>query len=38
MGRYGLRDDQWERIKDFCLGVTGMSAEPLRTIACSWRQ
>ena len=36
MLRYALRDDQWDRIKDFLPGREGhVGALPL-TIGCSW--
>ena len=35
MRRYGLRDDQWDRIKDhFCLGVKGTWAARRKIIDC----
>jgi hypothetical protein len=35
MHRYALRDDQWERIKDFLLGRKGHAAVRLPTTVCS---
>ena len=38
MRRYALRDDQWDRIKDFLPGREGQWAARRRTIGCSWRR
>ena len=35
MQRFGLRDDQWERIKDFCPAVKAMSAAMQPTTGCT---
>ena len=35
MRRFGLRDDQWERIKDLLPGREGSVGGPRRTIGCS---
>ena len=35
MRRYALRDDQWDRIKDFLPGRAAMSTTPRQTIDCS---
>ena len=35
MRRYALRDDQWDRIKDFLPGREGYAAARQKTIACS---
>ena len=37
MHRYGLRDDQWEQIRDFLAGRKGMSAALPQTIGSSSR-
>lgn len=38
MRRYGLRDDQWDRIKGFFLhDREGMLAAMRRTTGCSWK-
>ena len=34
--RYGLRDDQWERIKELRPGRVGHVGSRRRTTACSW--
>ena len=34
MRRYGLRDDQWDRIKDFLPGVKGTWAARRKIIDC----
>ena len=36
MRRYALRDDQWDRIKDFLPGREGHVAARRRTIDCLW--
>jgi hypothetical protein len=38
MARYGLRDDQWERIKDLLPGKLGGSVQPPVTIAALSRR
>jgi hypothetical protein len=38
MRRYGLRDDQWERIRDLLPDERVTSVERLRTIGSLWRR
>ena len=37
MRRHALRDDQWDRIKDFCPAEKDMWAARRPTIGCLWR-
>jgi len=37
MRRYGLRDDQWDRIRIFCLAEKAMWGALPRTTGCLWK-